>query len=241
MLWRTLGLSAAAMLAGCAGEAQGPFDAIEGGRLADLDLSARPTGLILLGPDEVRLRLGDALAISVDGDSTVTEALRFALHEGRLAVLRQPGSDVRGTAVVNVTMPAPESLVTAGPGRISAESLAPNADVTIAGSGDIETLAVATKALKVTIAGAGTYRAAGTASSLDMTIAGSGDAEMEALKADSASIRVVGSGRGAFASDGPVRAAIAGSGEVRVRGRAQCEARATGSGRLVCEPETPPS
>jgi len=241
MLWRTLGLAAALMLAGCAGQSAGPFDGIEGGRLGDLDLSAKPTGLILLGPDEVRLRLGEALTISIDGDSTVTDALRFAIHEGKLAVLRQPGFGARGKAVVNVTMPAPESLVTAGSGRISAESLAPKADVTIAGSGGIETLSVAAETLKVTIAGSGTYRAAGTAGALDMTIAGSGDADMEALKADSASIRVVGSGRSGFASDGVVRAAIAGSGEVRVRGHARCEAKATGSGRLVCEPEVPAS
>lgn len=239
MDWRALGLVAAALVAGCAAEPEGPFAGIEGGRLADLDLSARPTGLILLGPDDVRLRQGESLAIAVDGDSAVKDALRFAIHEGRLAILRRPGST--GKAVVNVTMPAPASLVAAGSGRIAAESLAPKADVTIAGSGGIDTLAIAAEALKVTIAGSGTYRAAGTAGSLDMTIAGSGDAEMEALKADRASIRVVGSGCSAFASDGPVKAAIAGSGEVRVRGRASCEVKSTGSGRLVCEPAISPS
>ena len=236
MDWRSLGLAAAALLAGCADKAQGPFAGVEGRRLADLDLSAKPTGLILLAPDDVRLRQGENLAITVDGDSAVTDALRFTIHEGRLAVLRRPGAGSGGKAVINVTMPAPASLVAAGSGCIAAESLAPKADVTIAGSGDIETLAVASEVLKVTIAGSGTYRAAGTAGALDMTIAGSGDAEMDALKAESASIRILGSGRSAFASDGAIRAAIAGSGEVRVRGQARCEVKATGSGKLVCEP-----
>lgn len=245
MRWRNLGIAlatvAAPFAAGCAGEPAGPFAGIEGRPLAELDLSAAPSGLVLLGPDEVRLRQGERLGITVDGDSSVTEALRFAIRGGTLAVLRQPGFDRTDTAVVNVVMPAPTSLVAAGSGRIAAEALAGKADVTIAGSGDIDTMSVAAQDLKVTIAGSGTYRAAGTAGKLDMTIAGSGDAEMDALKADSASIRILGSGRSAFASDGAVKAAIAGSGEVRVRGRANCEVKATGSGKLLCEPETPAS
>ena len=242
---RNLGIAlatvSASLVAGCAGEPEGPFAGIEGRPLAELDLSATPSGLVLLGPDEVRLRQGERLAITVDGDKTVTEALRFAIRDGTLAVLRQPGLAQAGKAVVNVVMPAPTSLVAAGSGRIAAEALAGKADITIAGSGDIDTLSVAARDLKVTIAGSGTYRAAGTAGKLDMTIAGSGDAAMDALKADSASIRILGSGRSAFASDGAVKAAIAGSGEVQVRGQATCEVKATGSGKLLCEQETPAS
>lgn len=225
------------VLSGCDG-ANVKIDGAEGKPLSDLDLNgAPPHGLVLLGPDEVRIRQGDKLAITIDGDPELVEAMRFTLKDGTLGVLRKEGSwSSKGTAIVNVTMPAPESLVAAGSGSIRAESLGSKAEVTIAGSGDVETMNVVADALEVTIAGSGSYRAAGTAGKLDMTIAGSGEAAMDALKAGNASVTITGSGRSAFASDGKVDARIMGSGVIRVQGRATCEVKATGSGRLVCEP-----
>lgn len=229
-------LAVTAFVTGC-DEANVSIGGEEGKPLAELDLTGTaPTELVLLGPDEVRIREGAALAITVDGSPELTEAMRFTLKDGSLGVLRRKGSwKDGGTVVVNVTMPAPQQLVAAGSGTIRAESLARAAKVTIAGSGDVETMNVAADSLDVTIAGSGNYRAAGTTGKLDMTIAGSGNAAMDALKADSARISIAGSGRSAFASDGSVKADILGSGEVRVRGRAQCEVKATGSGKLVCE------
>ncbi|HMO69357.1 MAG TPA: DUF2807 domain-containing protein, partial [Novosphingobium sp.] len=181
--------SAVSLLAACANQPEGPFAGIDGKPLAELDLSAAPSGLVLLGPDDVRLRQGEGLAVTVDGDRAVTQALRFAIHEDALVVLRRPGTEQAGRAVINVTMPPPQRLVAAGSGRIAAEALAGTTDVTIAGSGDINTLAIAADDLKVTIAGSGTYRAAGTATRLDLTIAGSGKAEMDALSAQGATVR----------------------------------------------------
>ena len=230
-------VAVAALLAGC-DSADISIDGEKGKPLSELDLSgAAPKGLVLLGPDEVRVRAGDRLAITVDGDPALVSAMRFTLKDGTLGLLRDKGNWTdSATAIVNVTMPAPETLVAAGSGTIRAEGLAPQAEVTIAGSGDVETLAVAAKKLDVTIAGSGSYRAAGTAENLEMTIAGSGDAAMEGLKAQTAKITIAGSGRSRFASDGTVNADILGSGEVRVQGRAKCDVKATGSGRLVCEP-----
>lgn len=230
-------LACATILAGCDG-ADISIDGDKGRPLAELDMTGTPpSGLVLLGPDEVRLREGDRLAITVDGDKAVVDAMRFTLKDGTLGILRAEGEwKNTATAIVNVTMPPPGSLVAAGSGTIRAERLAPVANVNIAGSGDVETLAVAASKLDVTIAGSGSYRAAGTADSLEMTIAGSGDAAMEGLKAREAKITIAGSGRSRFASDGTVNADIIGSGEVRVQGRAKCQVEATGSGRLVCEP-----
>lgn len=132
-------------------------------------------------------------------------------------------------------MPPPDSLTAAGSGRIRAETLARDAEITVAGSGDVETRNVAADRLKVTIAGVGTFRAGGTVAKLDLNIAGSGNAPLDSLKADNARIRIAGSGRSSFASDGQVSANIIGSGEVKVRGRATCTVNSTGTGRLVCE------
>lgn len=228
-----LPLALVSILSACDGEVT-----TDGKPLAEIDLGgSAPTELALLGPDEVRISQGDKLAITVDAAPEIRDALRFKREGDSLSVMRvgKPGQ-IKGKAIVNVVMPAAKELIAAGSGIIRAETLAPDTEVTIAGSGDVETLNVAGKSLKVTIAGSGDYRAAGSVDKLDLTIAGSGRAEMDALKAGSADISLVGSGSSSFASDGPVKADIIGSGKVKVRGKAQCTVSKTGSGSVDCQP-----
>ncbi len=212
----------------------------KGKPLAEIDLTGTPPQeLILMGPDEVRVTQGDKLAITVEGDPAVAGRLRFTLKDGALGVLREGkmfGSDESGKAIVNVTMPAPRSLTMAGSGKINAAALAPAAEITIAGSGDIETPGVASDSLDLTIAGSGSYRGAGNVKQLKLNIVGSGSATADALKAEAADLTIAGSGSAAFASDGTVKASIVGSGSVTVRGRATCTVESMGSGKLVCEP-----
>ncbi len=229
-----------ATLSGCE-DATVEINGEKGKKLAEINLAGpAPTELVAVGPDDVRIRQGEVLAITVDGDKAITDTLRFTLKDGALGIMRDGKGGVNGwkdskAAIINVTMPAPTKLVSAGSGSIWAERLAKQAEVTIAGSGNVETPDIATDRLDVTIAGSGAYRAAGTTGKLEMTIAGSGVAAMEALKAETAEISIAGSGTSAFASDGTVNASIVGSGEVRVNGKAKCTVDATGSGRLVCE------
>ncbi|MFA7584831.1 MAG: head GIN domain-containing protein [Novosphingobium sp.] len=232
-----LAAALAVLVAGCDRDGR-TLNGDAGKPLAELDLAgAPPTELVLLGPDEVRITPGETFAVTVEGAAGATEALRFTRKDGALRVLRKTGAAAdTGKAVVHVTMPAPGRLVAAGSGTIRATAIAPNASITIAGSGDVETMQVRARKLEVSIAGAGTYRAAGTTDSLKLTIAGSGSAAMDQLKAQSAQIRIAGSGSSRFASDGKVMADILGSGDVRVAGNASCEIRSAGSGKLVCAP-----
>jgi hypothetical protein len=111
----------------------------------------------------------------------------------------------------------------AGSGKITATALARDAEVTIAGSGDIDTPQVNADSLDISIGGSGTYRGAGHAADLEVNIAGSGSAEMAALKADKADISILGSGDAQFASDGTVKASMMGS--VRCASKAAPNAR----------------
>ncbi len=210
----------------------------QGKPLSEVDFTGTPPQeLVLLGPDEVRVTQGDKLAITVEGDQAVTDRLRFTLKDGTLGVLREgKSSESSGTAVVNVTMPAPKTLTMAGSGKINSAAMAREAKVTIAGSGDIETPQIASDKLDLTIAGSGSYRGAGTVRALEVSIVGSGSAAMDALKTDKADLTIAGSGNSTFASDGEVKAKIMGSGSVTVRGRARCTVESMGSGKLVCEP-----
>jgi len=232
-----MAIGMSAMLTGCHntditinGEAGKP--------LSELDLSGpAPDSLVLLGPDRVRIEPGEKLAIKVEGTPQQAARLRFMLKNGTLSILREKKGWNTGDAIsVLVTMPAPKSLTMAGSGQITAAALARKAQITIAGSGDIETPKVDSDRLAVSIGGSGNYRGAGHTGDLDINIAGSGSAEMAALRAEKAEIAILGSGDAQFASDGAVKASMVGSGSVRVKGRAKCQVSAMGSGELVCEP-----
>ncbi len=233
-------LAAIAMAAGLAGCDKMNFKIgdMEGVPLADLDMSGDPpTQLALAGPDTVVITDGKKLAITVEGDQTAIDALRFSLKDGTLGILRADQSwKNTGTATIRVTIPSPKSLTLLASGMIEAASLSGDASVQILGSGKVSTAKVAANSLDITIAGSGSYAAAGATKSLDLSVAGSGSAAMAGLKADSADISVLGSGNTEFASDGNVSAEIMGSGNVTVIGRATCTVNSMGSGTVTCKP-----
>lgn len=226
-------------LSGCT-SGSGTMDGMKGLPLADLDLTVKPPEEIsLLGPDKVNVIEGDKLAIAVSGNQNAKDRLRFVLHDGKLAIGRE-GWKIGGAddiATIDVTVPAARRLVMAGSGTLRAAVLRGDAtSVTIAGSGDVEVPAVDTGELSVDVIGSGDFKAAGKAKSIRLAIAGSGTANLAALTVERARVDVAGSGDASFASDGEVTANIMGSGEVRVKGRAQCKVTTMGSGKLVCEP-----
>lgn len=229
-------IALSAAVAGC-GDMNIEINGEQGVPLAELDMSGDPpTELVLAGPDTVVLTEGDTLDINVEGDSDVTELLRFSLKDGTLAVSRKNGDwKDTGTAIVRVTMPAPSDIVVAGSGSVEAPTMADEASVTIAGSGKADIAALESARLEVTIAGSGSLAAAGTAERLELNIVGSGKSTMDGLKVERAEVTVAGSGDASFASDGNVEANIIGSGDVRVIGSATCEINAMGSGTLKCE------
>ena len=228
------------LLAGCDHGATITIDGDKGKPLSEIDLTGTPPHrLVVLGPDAVEITQGDKLAITVSGEQA--EDVRFTLKDGTLGVLRK--SKVwsgNGGATVKVTMPAPDELVMTGSGSITTDALARKAKVNIVGSGNVVSNKVSADKLAVVIAGSGSYRGGGSAKALKLDIIGSGSAEMAGLKADAAKVVIGGSGSAAFASDGPVKASIMGSGSVKVSGRATCTVHAMGSGALVCEPGSGP-
>ena len=229
-----------AAVAGC-GDMDIKINGEEGVPLAELDMSGEaPTELVLAGPDSVVLAEGEVLDINVTGDADAINLVRFSLKDGTLAISRKSGEwKNSGTAIVNVTMPAPSNIVVAGSGSVEAPGVVEDADITIAGAGKANVAQIAAKRLEVTIAGSGSITAAGTAERLELNIVGSGSSNMEGLKVDDAEVTVAGSGDAAFASDGKVEANVVGSGDVRVIGSATCEISSMGSGTLKCEPAAP--
>ncbi len=237
-------IALSAAVAGC-GDMDIKINGEEGVPLAELDMSGDPPkGVVLAGPDRIVLTEGEALDIDVTGDAEAIDLVRFSLKDGTLAVSRKSGEwKNAGTAIVNVTMPAPREIVIAGSGSAEAATMADEAEITIAGSGSLNITSLEASKAEITIAGSGSVSGAGSAERLELNIVGAGSADMAGFKADRAEVTVAGSGDATFASDGEVEANIVGSGDVRVIGSATCEINAMGSGTLKCEPasETEPA
>lgn len=232
---------AMAMAAGAKGcdSAKFSFNGKKGVRLADLDLAGdAPDGVNLMGPDIVRIVEGEDFSIALEGSDEAKERMRFVCEDGTLFVLRDRSEDWGADdekATVTVTMPAPARLVLGGSGKLYGDALAKDAEITIAGSGKIETKGIEVDTLEVSIAGSGRYRASGKAAKLDLSIAGSGDGDFRGLQVGKADVSIAGSGEAIFESDGKVNASIMGSGNVTVRGSATCKVKSFGSGSLTCE------
>src|SRR3546814_4484170 len=127
-----------------------------------------PTSLAMMGPDTVIISEGGTLAIEVEGDDDVVESLRFNLEDGTLGIMREHESwKKNGTATIRVTMPAPEELAMAGSGRIETPAMASRAEISIGGSGSVAVANFAAERLGINIGGSGTVTGAGSAESLD--------------------------------------------------------------------------
>jgi protein involved in polysaccharide export with SLBB domain len=223
-------------LAGC-GDMNVEINGEKGVPLAELDMSGEaPSSLVLAGPDNVVLNTGDTLKIDVSGDQEAIDLLRFTNEDGTLGIMRENGKwRDTGSAIITVTMPAPKSITIAGSGSVESEAVAAATDLTIAGSGSLNVAAVDASSVEATIAGAGSLSAAGKTERLELNVVGSGSGNMAGLSAEVAEVTIAGSGDARFASDGKVSATIMGSGSVTVTGSASCEVDTMGSGSLTCE------
>ncbi len=226
------------LLAGCDAP-RVSIDGHTGVPLAQLDISGRTAhDITLLGPDTVNVVHGDTLAIHVEGDARVAAALRFVLSDGKLGIGRQPDADAgNGTATVTITDPAVDHMTMAGSGTMSNDRMTgTDVGVTIGGSGHIVTAGIAATQLSVEVLGSGSFTGSGHADKVMLTLAGSGDADLSQLRAGEAKVDVAGTGTGALASDGNVTGSVVGTGAVSVRGKARCDIRVTGTGRVTCQP-----
>lgn len=208
------------------------FNGREGVKLEELDMAGEaPREVVLACGDHVEISEGADFAIALQGKKTARDQLRFVLEDGVLFVLRDcPAVDddetnddegeadsapaATGPATVTITMPAPDKLTIAGSGEITTTALAAEAEVVIAGSGRVAAMGLDIDHLAVTIAGSGQFTAEGKAQRLEVSVAGSGYADLAALGSCEAEVDIAGSGNVSFACDGEVSANIMGSGSL---------------------------
>lgn len=195
------------------------------------------SALKALGPDNVRFSTGDRWRLRAEGDPQTLARLRFIVENGQLVIGRKSGerAELR-PATIYVIAPSLHRATIGGSGSLEIDRLSgKKVSANVAGSGGLSVQKVSAGALEASIAGSGDMALSGRSTSANLAIAGSGDLKAAGLVIDAARTSIAGSGSMAFRSDGHVRASIVGSGNVEVRGRADCSRLSRiGSGTLSC-------
>ena len=237
---RALLVSLAALAAaGCNGVVDIGGDSLSDGQpLSELELEEFDS-VSLRGPDHVEVTLGDAFDIRVEGDDDVVELIEFEIRRNTLRIGRRNsnGLNIGGeAATIFVTLPTLNGASIAGSGDMRVDRAeSDNFEVTIAGSGSLALEALEAQRAEFDIAGSGDIAAAGTVADLEIGIAGSGDIEAEELRVERADIDIAGSGNVEIFATETVNGNMIGSGDIRVRGGAQCDESSIGSGNMVCD------
>ncbi len=194
------------------------------------------TGIVAAGSDTVEVVKGDAFAVTATGSADVLDRLLIRVDDGKLEIRRRSGDwSGTGSARVRVTMPALTTVVVAGSGDVTADSLTGDeGEVVVAGSGNIRLASVAVRDLELVITGSGKIEASGTAEEIDATIAGSGDIAAPGLTAQRADLDIAGSGNMTMAVTGAADVSTIGSGNVTLTGGGTCTHSKMGGGEVDC-------
>lgn len=194
------------------------------------------------GPDNVIITQGKNFAVTVEGDADIVNKLEIkvsgdTLEIGRRKKLGISWSSSDKSATIRVTLPVLTKVEATGSGDISVDKVdGEKMKAELTGSGNLKIATVAVAALETELTGSGDIDIGGTVQELDVSVTGSGNFDGEGLKAGRAKASILGSGDSRFASDGPVDIDIMGSGNVTVKGKAQCKSSIMGSGEARCAP-----
>lgn len=157
------------------------------------------------------------------------EGMTISFGNSRMTFHGSVGSFVMGDIVNGKPMGASISQ-----GKVVVGIALPEAPaIKIKGSGDVTLLDLRQAGLELEIEGSGDITAYGQVAHLDVEIAGSGDVDASELVADHASLSIAGSGDIEAFVRTEVRARVAGSGDIVVRGNpSRRDHSVAGSGKI---------
>ena len=193
----------------------------------------------LTGPDDVKVTIGDRFSVKAQGDARLIHRLDIHLEGRTLSIgRRNDGGSFwgdGGSATIFVTLPAISAIAVTGSGNFTLDkAVGPALKLSLTGSGNATVDSVAVADLGADLTGSGDVNLAGGARAARFSVTGSGDIDAHGLKVARGEVKLLGSGNVGFASDGPVAITITGSGDVTVKGKAQCTSNGTGSGEAHC-------
>ena len=193
-----------------------PGPRIEGSGVAGSQAREVPEfGAVRLeGGFDVRVTVGEARAVVVQGDDNLLEHVRTRVEEGVLVLDFAPG---------RYRTRLPLKIAIANPSLGAFE---------VDGAGDAELVGLRGERFGLSIRGAGDVTASGAVDALDVSISGAGDAKLFDLESKRASVSISGAGDVSLSVSERLEASIRGAGDVRYRGNPEVSKSISGAGSV---------
>lgn len=185
---------------------------------------------------ELFINIGNEFKVVLEGEKDVLEDIVTNVSGGKLVIKKENWHlNSNEKVMVYVTMPDLKGLGVSGSGKawIKDALKAENLDLSVSGSGKLNTSDINITNLDCSISGSGDIIIGGGNSiKADISISGSGTYTGESLKIGTADISISGSGNCNCNVTEVLEASVSGSGHVSYLGNPKIDARVSGSGRV---------
>jgi hypothetical protein len=197
-------------------------------------------GISVSVPHKVIVTTGKAPSVRAVGDQKSIDRLEVEVTSGTLRI-REKKSDTwfswkdGEVLTIYVTTHTLDSARLAGSGDVAVDRMkGQDVKLSLAGSGDLNVGVVTADRMDVSLAGSGDMAMTGTCGAATISIAGSGNIDAPGLKCQSLTGKIAGSGDITADVAKHAKLSIAGSGDIKILGKPQCEVRTLGSGKVSC-------
>lgn len=185
---------------------------------------------------KVYIEQGSTFRVAIDADANDLDKIETEVRNGRLDIKSKNwSSNIKGSVVINITMPELTGLSVAGSGSFAASSTfrCNELNLSVTGSGNIKMEELSAETVDALITGSGNIALNGnkTVEQLKLNITGSGSYSAPDLKTDQVKITITGSGSAKINAVKELDTNITGSGDVHYKGDPIVNAHSTGSGK----------
>ncbi len=195
-------------------------------------------GITCAGSMDYVLVKGEEGKITIEGEENLLKYIVTEVKDNKLTVKVENGVNLKTSLnnTIKITIPFDDinEVSLAGSGDLWSEDTinAPNLDVSMAGSGDVN-LDINATSVEGNLAGSGDLTLKGKTTNLEANIAGSGDFHGFGLDADNTEVSVAGSGDADVVSNDNLKARVSGSGDIKYKGNPTKEdTKVNGSGSI---------
>ena len=188
---------------------------------------------------ELILRIGPEYSLTIEGDRDDIEEIITNVSGDRLTIRRDNWRmsfrDQDSRATIYLTMPEVEAVGVSGSGKLSiADPVeADDLDLSVSGSGRLNTSEISADDLRCGISGSGgIILGKGSIDEAKISISGSGSFSGEEADIDRLEVSISGSGNAHCGEVDELSASVSGSGNVTYAGSPRVNARVSGSGKV---------
>ncbi len=193
-------------------------------------------GISLSGSGEVIVTQNGNQSLTIETDENVVEQIEARVENGELKIGVKSGFSILSTTrlIFYVEVDELKNVTISGSGDIESESIESDYfGAEISGSGDVQISDLTAVEVYTSISGSGEVDLAGKAANQDVSISGSGKYRAGDLCSESVEVTISGSGDATVCATETLVSKIGGSGSVKYYGHPTVDMSGSGSGKVT--------